>query len=401
MTQEDAATHPLPLSGIRVLDLSSRVGAYCGKLLADLGADVIKVERPSGDPLRRTPPFGATPADGEQGLLFAWYHNNKRGITLDWVRSEAAPLLTELAAAANVVVASPDAREPLAGFDDPPSRPVWMSERATLCAITPYGLTGPWRHWRATPFTSFAASGQMHATGPEEGPPVAMPGQQLYDEASTRAAALVLATITSGLTAQTVDVAAHEVGAWQYQVIQRFATSGRIMTRATNFGPPPGGVWHCRDGHVDIAAHSGHHWDVFVKLLGSPENLQDPIYCDRMMRVQLFDLLTMFITEHMANQSAPEFVARGQKMGLPCALQYRPEEFLRDEHPRARGAFVEVDHPEMGTVTLPGPVVRSVPPLVTYCRPAPVLGESNAAVYVDELGHAPSEVEEWRARGLI
>lgn len=400
MIDLDMPDDAMPLEGVRIFDLSSRVGAYCGKLLADFGADVVKVERPAGDRLRRIPPYSLA-AEGEQGLLFAWYQNNKRGITLDWSRPDAAVLLAELTAEADVVIVSPDQREPLVGFDDPAKRPTWLSERTTLCAITPFGLTGPWRSWRATPFTSFAASGQMHAVGPEDGPPVAMPGQQLYDQASTRAAALVMSTVRSPLAAQTIDVSAHEVGAWQYQVIQRFATSGRIMTRATNFGPPPGGIWQCRDGYVDIAAHSVHHWDVFVKLLGSPQDLLDPMYADRMMRVELFDLLTVFITEHMAAQGAQEFVERGQAAGLPCALQYRPDEYLKDEHPRVRGSFVQVEHPDLGAITLPGPVVTTSPAVARYRRPAPGLGQHNIDVYVDELGHHISELDAWRDSGLV
>ena len=399
MNRGDKGGDPLPLAGIRVLDLSSRVGAYCGKLLADLGADVLKVERPGGDQLRRLPPYA--PAPGKQGLLFAWYHNNQRGITLDWTHPDAIALLAELAAPADVVIVSPDVREPLAGFEAPPSRPSWLPEDTTLCAITPYGLTGPWRHWRATPFTSFAASGQMHATGPDEGPPVAMPGQQLFDEASTRAATMVISTIGTRFTGQTIDVSAHEVGTWQYQVIHRFATSGRVLSRTTNFGPPPGGIWQCRNGYVDIAAHSVHHWEVFVTLLGSPEELQDPMYSDRAMRVALFDLLTTFITQHMSTQSAEEFVERGQQMGLPCTVQNRPDEYLQDDHPWVRGAFVQVQSPELGQVTLPGPVVTTAPPLATYRLPAPVLGASNKDVYVDELGHSPGELDDWRERGLI
>jgi crotonobetainyl-CoA:carnitine CoA-transferase CaiB-like acyl-CoA transferase len=394
-------TSSLPLNGVRVLDLSTRIGAYCGKLLADLGADVIKVERPTGDQLRRTPPFRRGALEGESGLLFAWYNNNKRGITLDWTRLDAVPLLAELASSADVVVVSPDRREPLATFEEAEPHLTWVPQRTTLCAITPFGLTGPWRHWRATPFTSFASSGQMHAIGPDEGPPWAMPGQQLYDMASTRAAGMVVAILAGNAPAQTIDVSAQEVGAWQYHVIQRFNVSGRIMTRATNFGPPPGGVWKCRDGSIDIAAHSAHHWVVFVELLGNPEDLVEPLYRERGMRAQLFDLLTPIIADHLAEKSAPELVKRGQAMGLPCALRYRPEEFLEDEQPHARGAFVDVCHPELGMIRLPGPAVQADPPLLTYRRPAPSLGESNRQVFVDQLGHDEIELEEWRARGLV
>ena len=97
----------LPLAGVRVLDLSGRTGAYCGKILADLGADVVKVELPAGDRMRFLPPFRDGQTGPEAGLLFAYYHHNKRGITLDWERDESAPLLESLAGWAEVVLASP------------------------------------------------------------------------------------------------------------------------------------------------------------------------------------------------------------------------------------------------------------------------------------------------------
>lgn len=386
-----------------MLDLSSRVGVYCGKLLADLGAEVVKVERPAGDQLRRVPPHRVGAAAGEPSLPFAWYNNNKRGVTLDWTRDEALSLLRQLAATAAVVIASPDPREPIVGYEDDPPSVTWIPETSTFCAITPFGMTGPWRHWRATPFTSFAASGLMHAVGPDEGPPLAMPGQQLYDQASTRAAAMVVTLLACGAPAQTIDVAAHDVGAWQYHMIQRFAVSGRIMTRATNFGPPPGGVWECRDGYVDIAAHAEHHWDAFVDVLGNPENLVEPLYRERMMRAQLFDLLTPIIAAHLREQSAPDFVVRAQAKGLPCALRYQPHQVLADEQLVARGAIVEVDHPELGRIRLPAPVIQTLrgPPLFTYTRPSPALGSANHAIYVDELGHEPRELDAWRERGVV
>ena len=97
----------LPLTGVRVLDLSGRSGAYCSKILADFGADVVKVERPAGDRMRFLPPCRDGQTGPDAGLLFAYYHHNKRGITLDWTRDDAGPLLEALAGWADVVVASP------------------------------------------------------------------------------------------------------------------------------------------------------------------------------------------------------------------------------------------------------------------------------------------------------
>src|ERR1700678_1394801 len=106
----------LPLGGIRVLDLAGPLGSYCARLLADAGADVVKVEPPEGDPLRRRPPFAGDRPDPERSLSFAYYHANKRGVVLDYRRPESAAVLANLGANADVIVLTPTVREPVAGF---------------------------------------------------------------------------------------------------------------------------------------------------------------------------------------------------------------------------------------------------------------------------------------------
>ncbi|MGP0029382.1 MAG: CaiB/BaiF CoA transferase family protein [Acidimicrobiales bacterium] len=393
-----------PLAAVRVLDLSGRAGAYCGKILADLGADVVKVERPRGDRMRFLPPYRDGVDGPESSLLFAYYHHNKRGITLDWERDESQPLLRELVASVDVVLASPAGESPsLTGFvDDPPSLS-WVSGDVLTCFLTPFGLTGPYRTWRATPFTAFAMSGYMHPVGPPEGPPRAMPGQQFYDEAGLWAAFLVQAVLRGppGAKAQVIDHSVHEVGLFNKLGTEQYGPNGHIKTRAVNFGPPPGGIWRCRDGLLDVGAHSAHHWDIFVDLLGRPDALADPIYRDRMMRIQLFDLLTDIIADLLSTRSAPLFVAAGQAAGLPCALSQTAAQFVGDPQPAARGFFIGSRREGTGSFSIPGPPFRSSPTLIGYRRSAPLLGESNEELYVEELGHAPQDLERWRSDGLI
>ncbi len=392
----------LPLDGLRVLDLTTQVGVYCGKLLADAGADVIKVEPPGGDALRFKPPFAPGVAAPEASVSFAYYNNNKRGITLDCAVAAAQPVLERLAASADAVVASPGPRHPLVGLAVDAERPEWVPREAVFCAITPFGRTGPYRNWRATPFTSFAASGLMHHVGELDGPPLAMPGQQIYDSCSTRAAGAIAAhLLTPARTGATLDLSAHELGTWHKQVVERYSLAGRITNRETNFSPPPSGIWRCRDGWIDIAAHSPHHWTAFVELLGCPDDLTDDLYADRSMRVMLFDLLAELIGAHLTLASAPEIVARGQSLGLPCALRYLPDEFLHDVQPAARGTLVSIDHPTLGEITMPGPVGHADPPAVRYRRPAPRLGEANVEVYVEELGFTLDQLHTWERDGLV
>ncbi|MCU1463731.1 MAG: CoA-transferase [Acidimicrobiales bacterium] len=393
-----------PLEAARVLDLSGPIGAYCSKLLADLGADVIKVELPSGDALRHQPPFRDDRAGPESALMFAYFHHNKRGITLDWERADAQALLSELASDADVVIASPkgDQRR-LTGFvDDPPSLS-WVPATVLTCFITPFGVTGPYRDWRATPFTSFAMSGCMYPVGRPEGPPVAMPGQQLYDEAGIWAAFLIQAVLRgpSSARAQVIDLAAHEVGFFRQLGQEQYSERCRIKTRESNFAAPPSGIWNCTDGLLDIAVHTPEHWDVFVDLVGRPAMLVDPIYRDRKMRIEMFDVLGDVVTDLLATRSAREFVRAGQSAGLPCAVMHTICEVIQDEQLRARQFFVETSRQGTGSFDIAGAPFQSAPTLISYRRAAPQLGESNEEIYVDELSHSPDELAKWRHDGLV
>jgi crotonobetainyl-CoA:carnitine CoA-transferase CaiB-like acyl-CoA transferase len=398
-----------PLSGCRVLDLSDRTGAYCTKVLADLGADVIKVELPAGDELRRVPPFrdGAALRDGAEGtessLMFAYYHHNKRGITLDFRQPAAEPLLRELAAKSDVIIASPTRRQPVFGLEESSPALRWAGADRLTCFVTPFGMTGPLRRWRSTPFTSFAMSGYMNPVGPLDGPPLYMPGQQLFDESGVHLALLIQSLLLepNGSGPRVVDHAVHDAGHFKKLALERYGLNGRIVDRATNFGPPPGGIWKTADGHVDIGCHSPRHWDIFVEVLGQPATLADELYRDRSMRAQLFDLVTSLIAEELAPWSAKEFVRLGQAKGLPCAVRQGPSDFVRDEQPLARGFFISSARPGTGEFPVPGPVFKSEPTMIAYTRSAPTLGESNDEIYRDELNHSASELADWRARELI
>lgn len=392
-----------PLAGVRMLDLSGRLGAYCTKLLADLGADVVLVELPTGHELRRQPPLRVRSDGGSESLAFAHYHQNKRGISLDWTSEEALPLLEALGASADAVVISPTAPLPIVGAVSERPALTWASPSSVVCSITPYGLTGPQRTWRATPFTSFAGGGEMHPVGPVDGPPVAMPGQQMCDVTGIRASILLQAVLLRQPESgpQGIDLAVHDVSTWQRLMIERFGQTARVTTRQVNFGPPPSGVWQCLDGTVDLAVHAPHHWDAFVDLLGRPDDLTEPIYRDRATRAQLFDMLTPIVRAHLATMSAQDVVARGQAGGLPCALMYTPDEYLADVQPSARGFWLDVDTDSLGQVRLPGRPFRFEPPLGAAQRPAPRLGEHNEQIYIGELGISAEQLEGWRQRGIV
>ena len=296
-----------PLARARVLDVSGAIGAYATKLLADLGADVVLVEPPGGAALRRMPPFKDGHDGADASLAFAYYAANKRSITLDLACGENEPILRELGAWADVIVMSPSPRAPLVGFDERARSVTWARHDAIVCSITPFGLTGPSRDRRSTPFVSYAMSGGMHRVGAPEGPPIAMPGRQLWDEAGIHAAICIVAALHAldAVGGQTIDLSVHEVACAQDFYIEHYQTTGMAVGgRLIGIGFPPTGTWMCSDGPIDVSAHQVHHWDAFLDTLGHPPELAAPALRDPLVRRDIFDGVSEVIEQLLAKETA-------------------------------------------------------------------------------------------------
>src|SRR5579859_4874297 len=384
-------TAELPLGGIRVLDLAGPLGSYCGRLLADAGADVVKVEPPEGDPLRHRPPFAGDRAGPQTSLSFAYYHANKRGVVLDYRRPEAAADLAELGANADVIVLTPTVRDPVAGFDAATGELAWAGPDAVVCCITPFGLTGPYRDRPATQLTSHALSGLMYVQGAPEGPPVVVPGQQLYDFAGTHAAVAVLAALRARPRAggQLIDMSAHEVLTQSCFEIYSYTNSaliGRRRPRAIQYSG--GGSWPCRDGVIEFTASTDKHWFALMELLGHPAELADPSWAHPVVRHPYEDKIIEVMRPLIAAMSREDFFVRGQRLGLPCTVINTVGDFVDDQQPRSRGFFVRRSLAGVGETDLPGEPFRCTERVLDqYRRPAPGLGSSSLA----EIA------EEWRA----
>jgi crotonobetainyl-CoA:carnitine CoA-transferase CaiB-like acyl-CoA transferase len=388
------------LSGIRVLDVSGDLGAYCSKLLADLGADVLEVEPPGGDDLRRRPPFTGR----SESLIFLSYHSNKRGITLDVGRAESLPALEALGRKSDVIVASPTRRRPVTGFDRDAPALAWAGPHAIVASITPFGLTGPMRDLRMTPFLSFAMGGGMHWVGQSDGPPLAVPGQLQWDEAGIHAAAGIVAALFARDRegGQLLDLSVHEVAAAKDFLLERYDVAPPDeWGRSVGVGYPPTGEWECRDGPLSVAAHQRYHWQAFLAMLDHPDELSDPAFEDPLFRREIFDALEVLIAPLMSTRSRLELFAKGQAAGLPCAPRYTPGQFVLDEQPQARETFAAVEEPRGGTATIPWRWCHSDPQLIGLHRRAPDLGEHNVDVYVEELGFDAAQLEKWKEAGIV
>jgi crotonobetainyl-CoA:carnitine CoA-transferase CaiB-like acyl-CoA transferase len=390
-----------PLDGIKVLDLTGAIGAYCTRLLADLGADVVKVEPPWGDPMRRRPPFRNGVPELEQSLLFSAYHANKRGVTLDVAAPDVEPVLARLGVRSDVVVVSPSRRSPVTGLDRDTPILRWAPD-AVVAGLTPFGMTGPMRDFRATPFVSFAMGGRMHRTGDVGGPPVTMPGQEMWDFAGIHSALGIIAALGARprLGGQVIDVSVHEVAAALDFLVERYDIDGGAWDGSVPIGVPPTGTWQCRDGALEVQALQQRHWDAFLEMLDHPSELSEPALADPLVRREAFEALIEIIETLMAARGCIEVFERGQAAGLPCNPLHTPAEFSGDIHARERGLFVAATQKGMESIELPWRSFASEPPVLRLRRPAPLLGEHNMEVFVDELGYSSDDLQRWKEAGL-
>jgi crotonobetainyl-CoA:carnitine CoA-transferase CaiB-like acyl-CoA transferase len=394
------------LAGLRVVELADAHGEWCGKLLADMGADVVKVEPPGGAPTRRIGPFVDDEEGGERSLWFWHYNTSKRSVTLDIDDPSNRETLRRLIAGADVFVETlAPGRAASLGLD----YATLSGENARLVhvAVTPFGQTGPYvdAGYRTTDLVSMALGGPMQSCGydPPDGeeplPPVRPGTGESYHTASHHALIALLAALyereTSG-RGQYIDVSAQAALAvtvefaslyWEY-------TRGNVL-RQTGRHAMPGRTartqYICADGKpVNVALPLERKgWLAlvgFLKSEGLAEDIDEAEYDDVAKRLAYGSIIFGSIEVLAARHTAEELFHMGQRMGLTWAAVRAPEEWLEDEHARARGFFVEVEHPELGrTVTYPGAPFRMSATPWRIGRRAPLAGEDTEAV-LGEVG---------------
>ncbi|HLH26157.1 MAG TPA: CoA transferase [Chloroflexota bacterium] len=369
------------LQGYRVLEVCAPWGQYCGKLLADLGADVIKIEPPGGDPARALGPFKDDRPDPEGSLFFAYYNTNKRSLALDLVRPEGQETFRRLAATADAVLttAAPAEAEALGLGYATLHR---LNSRLVVTSLSGFGHDGPYARSRATSLVVFAMSGLMKSIGEPAGPPVAAPGQLAFDLAAVDAAAGTLCALLARRRTgrgQHVDVAALEVLAAQLApALPGQGDHGRFGQH--NPRTPPSGKYTCRDGTVELCIIMPAQWDGLKELLGHPPELERPEWNSREGRAAAHAELTAAVARALRDRAVAEVVAEGQRLRVPALPVSEVPDFIAAPHVAARGFFVPATSPSLGPHLMPG---------APYCfseagwalrRPAPRVGEHNAAI---------------------
>ncbi|MGD1993447.1 MAG: CoA transferase [Anaerolineae bacterium] len=400
-----------PLEGIRILDMTRALaGPYCTMMLGDLGADVIKVERPDrGDDSRSWgPPFvGAPygPYPGESAYFIA-ANRNKRSITVNLKHAAGQEVVRRLAEASDVLVENFRAgtldRMGL-GYDDLHA----LNPGLVYCSISGYGRTGPCADRPGYDFIIQAEGGLMGITGPEEGPPSRV-GVPIIDiTAGMFAATAILAALrardVSG-EGQRVDLSLLETGvALLANVASNYLVGGESPRRLGNAHPniTPYEAFRARDRWFALAAANQRQWALLCRVIGRPDLVQDSRFATNQARISHRSELVTELQAVFEERDAADWLADFRAAGLPCGpINDVPDVFA---HPQAeaRQLALEAHHPTAGVVRTTGfPYTFSDTPAEVRLPP-PRLGEHTQAVLTELLGYSAAEVADLEAEGAI
>jgi CoA:oxalate CoA-transferase len=402
---------PGPLTALRIVEYStSMAAAASGKMLADLGAEVLKVELPrTGDPARYHGPFPDDIPDPERSGLFLDLNANKRGITLDPARPTGGDLLHRLLAEADVFLHNWAPAE-AAGLGLDYDHLCQHHAHLIVAAVTPYGSSGPYANYRGADITACAAGGVSIGTGFPDRPPLTLPLSLGAHFASVAAAAAVLlATFGRDLTGrgQFVDVSETDVlaillaGYGIPTYIYRGVTGIRAG-RHMSLGLYPNAVFECRDGFVCVDCPQLAQWNRLLEVMGNPSWVDEPRYRDRRRITEQYpqEVDALMAPWLMAHDKSAIF-AETQAQRIPTGPVNTMKDVIEDAHLRARQYFTIVERHDTGPLTYPGAPYRLSQTPWAICRPAPHLGEHNEEVYCGRLGVSREELLLLGQTGII
>jgi len=396
------------LAGVRVVELATMVaGPYCGKLFADLGADVVKVEAPEGDPSRRCGPFPVGGEHPESSAMFLYLNTSKRGITLNPDVPEGLEALKRLVRWADILLDSspPERLQDLGLTWEEMAR---LNPALIYTSITPYGRTGPRAGVKGDELTLIHAGGLGNLLPTRsvdvDRAPVKMGGYAVgYHGGITAALATIAALISQRKTGRgrLIDISLQEVilamvrtglPSFRYQD----STWSRVPDR-----PPAMGRMKTRDGYIVSGTPEDHHFRSFRELLGNPEWLAGKQWESLAYRSHHLMEVADRIDEWMLQQSKDELHHRGARMGIAMGPLNSAEDLMKDEQYAARAYFVEVDHPEVGRYRYAGWPYQMKATSPRVSRAAPLLGEHNREVYCNELRCSDAEFERLQQSGAV
>ena len=368
------------LTGLRVLDFTGRKGGYCGLLLANLGAEVVLIEAPGGDPMRRQGPFKNDVADEEASLSFAAYHTNKRGIVLDLESDADRDTARALARNADILIED----KPVGYLDRIGlgfSALSALNPALVMTSISGFGQTGPYREFKTSSIAAFAMGGLMNLCGHPGRAPLMGPCDVAYHLGSVHAAFGTLVALFNRHgtgRGDHVDVSLQDVLASDpfLRVMTRYSVTGEVPERTGHSqATTVAETYRCKDGYARIFVNQPDHWRRFVEWLGNPQELMDPQLENVPKRMPLRPLIDRLVEARAADYDTAAFFEEFQSKRLAAAPINAASAFLADKQTQHRGFVVEITDSLLGPHKFPGDPYKFSATPWKIARAAPRLGE--------------------------
>ena len=398
------------LSSLKIVEVGEMVSApYCSKLLADMGAEVIKIERPgAGDRARTRGPYPGDVVHPEKSGLFLYLNTNKRGVTLDITQPEGFAILEKLVADADILihnVAPPDMDRVGLSYE----RMRRANPKLIMTSILPFGLTGPYRNYRAEDLTIWCAGGICVLNG---GPAVS--GFAAAENRGTAGGIPGRSAWRSGDRGGRIRAASRRGRAARRGLnpgIGRVDPRDDVRVLAVHedaldaVGAKAAGAGRA-DGvqgrrYIFLCCIEEHQWRNFVDIMGNPEWAEEEIFKDRLVRAVNWDALKVLLEPWVAQQTVLDLYQKAQARRVPFAPVSTMGDLLSSEHLKARGFFVEIAQPVAGTHLYPGAPLKYSRTPWEIRRPAPTLGQHNAEVFGIQLGLSQARLDELKRKGVI
>ena len=392
------------LEGVRVLDLAEGIaGSFCARLLADYGAEVIKLEPSRGSALRRMGPFYKDDPHHEKSLFFLIQNLNKLGATLNIETAGGEKLFRKLVRDADVVVESfqPGYLASLGLGYDSLER---VNPRLIMTSITPFGQDGPYSRFQGEEIVSYAMGAIMSISGTQDREPLKHGGfQAQYEAGLNGAAATTMALLfqQNNGQGQHLDISTTEcVSSTMITNQTRYAFTGGIETRRKPIGSLYGNPMPCKDGWIISQPGGGAGWRDMARFFDRPQ-LGESRFRDPTQRSDAGEELDAILLDAIKDRSGRELFRDASEMRMLLGLVQTPEDLARCPQLEAREFYRDVDHPVMGRLKVPAVLFNfSLTPYQTP-RPDPLLGQHNVEIYCHRLGYTKQELVRMRGMDII
>jgi crotonobetainyl-CoA:carnitine CoA-transferase CaiB-like acyl-CoA transferase len=407
------------LTNYKVIDLTDEKGFLCGKLLGDLGAEIIKIEKPGGDPARRIGPFMDDVPEPEKSLNWAAFNGNKKSITLNIEDSEGREIFKKLCAKADIVVESftPGYMDKIGlGYQDL----CMLNPKIIMTSITPFGQTGPFKDRKISDIGILAMSGLMSITGDTDRAPVRMCLDQTYCLGSAHGVIgtlLAVLWLTKNGEGQHVDVSMYEAAVrGNYWEPARWEFLNVLIKRAGNRFPRAAAkgqqLWRCKDGYVTFLIPGGTSgakmmnsftkWMEESKSAGTLKEIDwDNLHLSKVSQDEL-DVWEKLIAAFLVRFTMDELEQAAIKRGIPMARLNKLSDVAADKQLIARKFFEEFKTEDSrGSITYPGFPFLSSEENVRVKSRAPLIGEHNEEIFGKELGLSKEKISSLRKSGII